>query len=53
MPYYRQLGWNEGDRPHSESYYKQCISLPIYPTLTNEEQEFVIAQIIKFFSNEG
>lgn len=52
MPYYRDLGWKEGDRLNSETYYKQCISLPMYPTLTKEEQEFVIAQVIKFFSNE-
>jgi UDP-4-amino-4,6-dideoxy-N-acetyl-beta-L-altrosamine transaminase len=48
MPYYRQLGWKEGDIPHSENYYKHCISLPVYPTLTEEEQIFVI-KMVKFF----
>jgi UDP-4-amino-4,6-dideoxy-N-acetyl-beta-L-altrosamine transaminase len=48
MPYYRQLGWKEGDMPQSENYYKHCISLPVYPTLTEEEQKFVI-KMIKFF----
>ncbi len=42
MPYYREMGWKEGDRPHSEKYYRHCISLPMYPTLTDEEQQFVI-----------
>ena len=50
MPYYRQLGWKEGDMPNAENYYKQCISLPMYPTLTEEEQSFVIEKIIEFYN---
>jgi UDP-4-amino-4,6-dideoxy-N-acetyl-beta-L-altrosamine transaminase len=46
MPYYRQQGWNEGDLPHAETYYRHCISLPMYPTLTDTEQDFVITQIL-------
>jgi len=49
MPYYRNQGWNEGDRPHSEIYYKNCISLPMYPTLTGEEQMIVIKLINSFY----
>lgn len=49
MPYYRELGWSEGDLPFSENYYKCCISLPMYPTLTEEEQNFVIKKIIDFY----
>ncbi len=49
MPYYRQFGWKEGDLPQAEAYYSACMSLPMYPTLSNEEQEFVIQQIIKFY----
>lgn len=51
MPYYRQFGWKEGDMPNAEKYYKHCISLPMYPTLTNEEQEFVINKIKAFYSS--
>lgn len=51
MPYYRNLGWKEGDLPVAEEYYKKCISLPMYPTLTDEEQDFVIKQL-KYFYNE-
>lgn len=50
MPYYRGLGWKEGDFPHAENYYKQCISLPMYPTLTEEEQAFVIQEINIFYN---
>ena len=49
-PYYRQLGNKEGDQPVMEEYYKHCLSLPMYPTLTDEEQEYVIAKIKEFLS---
>lgn len=45
MPYYKAFGWKEGDMPNSEAYYKRCISLPMFPTLTIEEQNFVIDKI--------
>ena len=48
MPYYRDLGWNEGDMPNAEMYYKHCISLPMFPTLTEEEQNFVIEKVLSF-----
>ena len=51
MPYYRQLGWKEGDFPVAESYYKGCISLPMYPNLSNEELNFVIKKIISYYEN--
>lgn len=49
MPYYKQFGWNEGDMPQAEEYYKNCISLPMYPTLTEEEQNYVIELINRFY----
>jgi UDP-4-amino-4,6-dideoxy-N-acetyl-beta-L-altrosamine transaminase len=48
MPYYREQGWKEGDLPNSEDYYSGCISLPLYPTLTKEEQVSVINKILRF-----
>ena len=49
MPYYRDQGWKERDFPKAENYYKGCISLPMFPTLTEEEQGFVIEKIKEFF----
>ena len=49
MPYYRNLGWKEGDMPFAENYYKKCISLPIYPTLLDDEQSYVIDIIKKYY----
>ena len=51
MPYYREFGYKEGDFPNSEKYYKHCISLPMYPTLTEEEQEYVINKVKEFYKN--
>ncbi|HMK04891.1 MAG TPA: UDP-4-amino-4,6-dideoxy-N-acetyl-beta-L-altrosamine transaminase [Ferruginibacter sp.] len=48
MPYYRQFGWKKGDFALAEKYYEQCLSLPMYPTLTEAEQQHVI-QAIKTF----
>lgn len=49
MPYYKEQGWKEGDMTNAENYYKHCISLPMYPTLTIEEQNFVIEKISQFY----
>lgn len=49
QPYYKNLGSKEGDLPISEHYYNKCLSIPIYPTLTDEEQDFVIDKILSFY----
>lgn len=49
MPYYKQFGWEQGDFPFAEAYYKHCISLPMYPTLTDEEQQFVIKTVLEYY----
>ncbi|GGD60144.1 UDP-4-amino-4,6-dideoxy-N-acetyl-beta-L-altrosamine transaminase [Emticicia aquatilis] len=48
MPYYKGLGSKAGDFPNAEKYYEHCLSIPMYPTLTLEEQEFVISEILGF-----
>ena len=50
MPYYRDRGYQEGDLPVAEKYYKHCISLPMYPTLENAEQDFVISKVKEFYN---
>jgi UDP-4-amino-4,6-dideoxy-N-acetyl-beta-L-altrosamine transaminase len=51
MPYYKRLGFKKGTMPLSEYYYEHCLSLPMFPTLTPEEQNFVIKSIDEFFQN--
>jgi UDP-4-amino-4,6-dideoxy-N-acetyl-beta-L-altrosamine transaminase len=50
LPYYESLGWKNGDFEKAENYYKGCLSLPMYPTLTKEEQAFVIESINSFLN---
>ncbi|UYZ60580.1 UDP-4-amino-4,6-dideoxy-N-acetyl-beta-L-altrosamine transaminase [Hymenobacter latericus] len=48
MPYYEQLGWQRGDLPLAEAYYARCLSLPMFPSLTDEEQQYVIESVREF-----
>jgi len=49
LPYYKKIGYQHADLTHSEVYYSRCISLPMYPNLTYEEQEKVISHVIDFY----
>ena len=42
QPYYQHAGLEEGCCPQAEQYYSQCISLPMYPRLTQVQQSHVI-----------
>jgi UDP-4-amino-4,6-dideoxy-N-acetyl-beta-L-altrosamine transaminase len=46
QPYYRDLGFAQGQQPEAESYGKSAITLPLYPTLLEIEQQEVIAALI-------
>ncbi|WP_299364899.1 DegT/DnrJ/EryC1/StrS family aminotransferase, partial [uncultured Paracoccus sp.] len=41
QPYYQEMGFHEGDFPEAEQYYREAISIPMHPTLTDAEQDFV------------
>lgn len=49
MPYYKDAGYKEGDLPIVEEYYRHCLSLPMFPTLSGEEQNYVIQTIDNFY----
>ena len=49
QPYYAQMGFKRGQFPNAEFFYEQCLSLPIYPSLTDNEQDYVIEAIKSFF----
>ena len=51
MPYYQDLGFKKDDFPLAEAYYEMCLSLPMYPSLTDEEQAYVIEQVLTFLQN--
>lgn len=45
QPYYQAMGFKQGDYPEAEQYYREAISIPMHPTLTQQEQDFVVACI--------
>lgn len=42
LSYYKQFDHQQQQFVHAENYYKHCISLPMYPSLTDEEINYVI-----------
>lgn len=44
-PYYRKNGYENVKCPNAERYYSGAISLPIYPALTEEQQQYVIDKV--------
>jgi dTDP-4-amino-4,6-dideoxygalactose transaminase len=45
QPYYQQLGFQWGDFPTAEQYYREAISLPIFFDLSERDQEYVITTL--------
>lgn len=41
QPYFKDMGFSEGDFPKAETYYKEAISLPMYPGLTTDNLKFI------------
>lgn len=50
MPYYKQVGYGDADLSNSELYYTRCISLPMYPTLNEHEQQYVIDKVLEIYN---
>lgn len=47
QPYYERLGFKAGECPEAEEYYAEAISLPIYPALTEEQQDYIVQALNK------
>lgn len=45
QPYYLRMGFKQGDYPEAEGYYREAISIPMHPTLTQEDQDFVVSSL--------
>lgn len=45
QPYYQQLGFKGGDYPEAERYYAEAISLPLFQTMTEAQQDEVLAAL--------
>lgn len=47
QPYYQQMGFETGDYPQAEQYYREAISLPMFQTMTDAQQDDVVAAVRK------
>lgn len=45
QPYYKKLGYGEEMTPIMDKYYEECLSLPLYPMLKDEEQIYIIENL--------
>jgi UDP-4-amino-4,6-dideoxy-N-acetyl-beta-L-altrosamine transaminase len=52
LPYYKAIGYGNADLSNSENYYSKCISLPMYPALSDEEQAYVIEKVLEFVNGK-
>jgi UDP-4-amino-4,6-dideoxy-N-acetyl-beta-L-altrosamine transaminase len=48
MPYYQKQGYKKGDFPLAEKYYEACLSIPMYQSLTDDEQQYIIKTILNY-----
>lgn len=49
QPVFKELGYKEGDFPVTEKAAKEALSLPMFPELKLEQQEYVVAKIAEFY----
>lgn len=49
QPYYKELGFKKGYCPESERYYEEALTLPLYPSLTHEDQDYVVQELNRVF----
>jgi len=45
QPYYREQGFKDGDFPEAERYFGEALSLPLFPLLSEEQQDYVVEQL--------
>jgi UDP-4-amino-4,6-dideoxy-N-acetyl-beta-L-altrosamine transaminase len=45
QPYYEALGFKEGDFPAAESYASEAITLPMFPTLSEGQQDRIVEEM--------
>ena len=50
QPAYASLGMKRGDLPETEAFADECLSLPIYAELTDEQLDRVVAEVKAYFA---
>lgn len=50
QPYYQKQGFKDGDFPNSEKYYEEAFTLPLYYSLTDEQQDYIVKSLVEVLS---
>jgi len=51
QPYYEKMGFGSGYCPIAEQYYKETLSIPMYPSMTNKQQDHVIDSLRRIITS--
>jgi len=47
QPYYKNMRFEDGDFPNSEKYYEEAFTLPLYYSLTDEQQDYIVKNLVE------
>ncbi len=50
QPYYKNLGYANEKTTVMDKYYDECFSLPMYPALKDDEQDYVIQTLLEIIN---
>lgn len=53
QPYFQRMGFDSASFPQAQAYYREAISLPMYSTLTEQQQDVVVASLQKVLLGKG
>jgi len=53
QPYYKNLGYGDEKTPVMDRYYEECFSLPIYPLLSDKEQQYVVTSLFEILNDKN
>ena len=51
QPYYKRLGYGSEITPEMDNYYQKSFSIPMYPSLKQKEQEYVVQSLLEVLSS--
>jgi UDP-4-amino-4,6-dideoxy-N-acetyl-beta-L-altrosamine transaminase len=50
QPYYKDLGYGNESTPNMDKYYEECFSLPMYPALTDTQQDYILKTLMEILN---
>jgi len=53
QPYYKNLGYGNENTPIMDRYYEECFSLPMYPLLSDKEQQYVVTSLFEILNDKN